>query len=65
VVELQADERHIVFEQATTALDAACPPCGVAATRIQSRYRRTLVQRGGSRRLVDFPMRALVGAVGS
>ena len=36
--QLQADERQIVVELATTAPEAPCPLCGHAATRVQSHY---------------------------
>ena len=38
--QLQADERRIVVELATTAPEAPCPRCGQAATRVQSHYSR-------------------------
>jgi transposase len=40
--QLQADEQRIVVALATTALEAACPLCDRAATRVQSHYWRRL-----------------------
>ena len=40
--QLQADERRIVVELATTSRKAPCPLCGNAATRVQSHYWRHL-----------------------
>ena len=40
--QLQADERRIVVELATTSREAPCPLCGNAATRVQSHYWRHL-----------------------